>query len=1276
MQGKVRQHAHAVHADLQDSIICLWGPRKTVKEIWDMLQYQVMSDPMGQSIVKIKKVEQSRHVRYDIYCKKAEYEQAFEEIKQGMGHCEQWIVRKNRPWEIRSGGSNNGPELSDKGAKETRGILCWNVRSIKPRKKELRGICEKLQIGVVALQETRRKQGARPFKFPGMEYLESAQVVGQLGRVGVMLCISKGAIYKEVGRKSDFAVFARINDPRICKEPVIVASVYIPCLARDTAVRVNALKEVHAIARDLRAKYKDEALVLMGDFNMEVRKLNELMETWGLGTSMLPCSGSDVTRPGKELHRLNKGRLDHMIGTKRCNQLMTHMSVMRRGSSDHWPIVSKFRDDVKIEVEAETPVVPRRKMDAGRVALKGKEIAEHGEWKQLMDGRSIKNVADLDKFVSDLLQTSEQVAQELGVWRQVSSTVSSNKQQFLLCRKSKTAIEIRQRLHRKWRMDPGNAEFEAAYRDAAVRADKLVEKDKGKSKGIKIQQASDQFFKGDTRAIWNWVREMKEGDASNGKGEQAVRNRQGVLQTNPKDISDAWADHFGSLAADSTGKSRDFNSAYWSDKIEGAWESRLPGVNGKIVWSEVNDVLLDLAAGKACGADGLIPEWFKTAGEPNREEVEDEPKSFFGKAIWTLCRKMFKFAHVSEALRDAVVVAIPKKDAKPDCMDDYRGISLISIALKIVITLVAKRISKALEETKRIIKEQAGFRTEEECMGQVCALFEIVKRRKLAGLKTFACFIDFKKAYDMVPHAALMEKLKRIGLRGKAFRFVESLYRNSTMRVRTGHGLSKLIELLRGVRQGCPASTILFDVFINDILEGMGRMGVDVPGLRDEIIAGLLFADDLVLLATSEVMLQAMMDVISIWGDKWSMAIGAKKCGVMAFFGSASNQSMLERKFTLQGEAIPVVNSYTYLGVVVKDDLVLNDTVQLRKEKTLKLLHALRSFFVDSRIPAYIRTSVLRATVIPTVTYGGELFGMQAELAKSCQSMVNKGLRWIIGVGSKDNSMANLCLWAETSIAPMEAELAAKRTRLFVKAASGSMATWIGPLTETKAPGSGSTWRTTTARWLAKNNNQLLVGKWKSRIAAKMVRKGVWRGREQDLRKTKGWKEYVENGLLESSGLFYRARRSKQIVKGVALLVRARGRALLTGRHAASMGLIESKYEIECMFCSEKANGETLHHLVVECEAWHEQRRSTKMEELIKRISDKVKDFKEVTCILLGGVVRGQSLMPEWLKGSKHGLRERPLYRRVAKFLQEVNLVRKQKLKALMKVRSAGNVTA
>ena len=126
--------------------------------------------------------------------------------------------------------------------------------------------------------------------------------------------------------------------------------------------------------------------------------------------------------------------------------------------------------------------------------------------------------------------------------------------------------------------------------------------------------------------------------------------------------------------------------------------------------------------------------------------------------------------------------------------------------LKVLTVALSLRINRELEANGLFCEEQAGFRKLEEAVLQATCIYEILQRRKHAGLQTFALFVDLQKAYDTVPHGALFAKLSQIGIRGRCLAFIQALYDNSRIRVRVGAGerarYSDSFDLLRGVRQG------------------------------------------------------------------------------------------------------------------------------------------------------------------------------------------------------------------------------------------------------------------------------------------------------------------------------------------------------------------------------------------------------------------------------------------------------------------------------------------
>ena len=100
----------------------------------------------------------------------------------------------------------------------------------------------------------------------------------------------------------------------------------------------------------------------------------------------------------------------------------------------------------------------------------------------------------------------------------------------------------------------------------------------------------------------------------------------------------------------------------------------------------------------------------------------------------------------------------------------------------------------------------------------------------------------------MVPHNKLFNKLKQIGFGSKFTKVMESMYSNTKMRVKIGDQISKEFSYERGVRQGCPTSPLLFNLYINDILNNI--QPIDVEGIEDGL-KGLIFVDDTVIAANN-----------------------------------------------------------------------------------------------------------------------------------------------------------------------------------------------------------------------------------------------------------------------------------------------------------------------------------------------------------------------------------------------------------------------------------------
>ncbi|CAH8585359.1 unnamed protein product [Schistosoma haematobium] len=127
---------------------------------------------------------------------------------------------------------------------------------------------------------------------------------------------------------------------------------------------------------------------------------------------------------------------------------------------------------------------------------------------------------------------------------------------------------------------------------------------------------------------------------------------------------------------------------------------------------EVRKELQLLKRYKSPGPDDLPPALFKDGGD------------FLTKELTTLFTKVWELESVPTSWNESIVVPIFKKGSRRSC-NNYRGISLLPIASKLLASVILRRLFKTRERLTR--EEQAGFRSGRGCIDHIFTLRQMLE---------------------------------------------------------------------------------------------------------------------------------------------------------------------------------------------------------------------------------------------------------------------------------------------------------------------------------------------------------------------------------------------------------------------------------------------------------------------------------------------------------------------------------------------------------------------
>ena len=168
------------------------------------------------------------------------------------------------------------------------------------------------------------------------------------------------------------------------------------------------------------------------------------------------------------------------------------------------------------------------------------------------------------------------------------------------------------------------------------------------------------------------------------------------------------------------------------------------------------------------------------------------------------------------------------------------------------------------------------------------------------------------------------------------------IYYNVKSQVKHNNTLSSSFTCNIGVRQGECLSPFLFSMCLNDLEDELRNSGVQ--GIVTDLIQlfVLLYADDIILMATSVADLQKALDTLAIYCIRWKLVVNVIKTKIVIF--RKGGRLPVNIKFMYNGIEIEIVSQYSYLGVLFTSGGSCLQTQKMLAGQALKAIFTLNRY--------------------------------------------------------------------------------------------------------------------------------------------------------------------------------------------------------------------------------------------------------------------------------------------------------------------------------------------
>lgn len=293
------------------------------------------------------------------------------------------------------------------------------------------------------------------------------------------------------------------------------------------------------------------------------------------------------------------------------------------------------------------------------------------------------------------------------------------------------------------------------------------------------------------------------------------------------------------------------------------------------------------------------------------DEIQIKPVKYVADVIAPVLTNIFNMCLTTSIfpvkLQVAKVVVLFKKGNRNE-LGNYRPVSILPIFSKVFEKIIHCRVLNFIETSNVLTPYQFGFRknmsTELALLHQKEYILTQFENKKIVvGL-----FVDFSKAFDLVNHEVLLNKLDIYGVRGCALHLLRSYLSHRRQVVQINNSRSQVLPLACGVPQGSILGPLLFNLYINDIVN------------INQDAKFIIYADDTSIFFSGnniDQLISSCNDTIvqlQQWSSYNSMTINTNKTKAVIF--RAKNKPLLPHAdIIFNSRPVDIVDHFKSLGV-------------------------------------------------------------------------------------------------------------------------------------------------------------------------------------------------------------------------------------------------------------------------------------------------------------------------------------------------------------------------